>query len=139
MPVLSRLLLAVLVGAILGIEREERGKPAGLRTHVLIAVSSAAFAMLALDLDGANHDSATRVIQGVIAGVGFLGAGAIVRNREANEVHGLTTASGIWIATACGLAVGVGQWQLGLGTSVLALAVNLGFGYLERRWLRRGR
>lgn len=131
-----RLGLAVVLGAIIGIEREERGKPAGLRTHVLITVASTAFALVALGLDGADHDSSSRVIQGVIAGVGFLGAGAIIRNQQAQEVHGLTTASGIWIATACGLAVGVGQYAIGAFTAVLTLVLNILLAQIERRWLR---
>jgi len=130
-----RLLVALVVGAAIGIEREEHHKTAGLRTHVLITVSSAAFAMLGLELDPDHHGSASRVIQGAIAGVGFLGAGAILRIREAHEVRGLTTASGIWIATASGLAIGIGHWFLGVSTALLTLAVIVGLGWFERRFL----
>lgn len=132
-----RLFVAVLLGALIGIEREERGKPAGLRTHVLITMASASFALLA-DRLGTTHvlNDSTRMLQGIIVGVGFIGAGAIVRDRQSNEVHGLTTASGIWTATAIGIAVGMGWLALGVLTAVFALAINVGLAWVERRWLR---
>ncbi|MBI2395554.1 MAG: MgtC/SapB family protein [Deltaproteobacteria bacterium] len=135
-----RLFVAVFLGALIGIEREERGKPAGLRTHVLITMASASFALLAERLATTQvlHDS-TRMLQGIIVGVGFIGAGAIVRDRQSNEVHGLTTASAIWTATAIGVAVGMGWLALGALTAVFALAINVGLAWVERRWLRHGR
>jgi len=122
--VLVRLGAAVLVGALIGLDRQIRNKPAGLRTIALVSLGSAVFVMTALE--GATVDSASRVIQGIVTGVGFLGAGSIVHGRTEESVHGLTTAASIWLAAALGLACGLAYWPIvaagcGFGVAILAL------------------
>lgn len=115
-----RLLLAALLGALLGYEREYHGKAAGVRTHMLVALGSALF-VLVPQLDGAWDDAMSRVVQGVIAGVGFLCAGTILKNDSQANVKGLTTAAGIWLTCAIGVAVGMGKSL----TAVLATLLGL--------------
>lgn len=120
-----RLLLAALLGGLLGYEREAHGKAAGLRTHMLVAIGSALF-VLVPDLSGAEYDPLSRVIQGVIAGIGFLGAGTILKGNRASEVKGLTTAAGIWLTAAIGITVGLGQEATAvLGTLLALFVLNL--------------
>ena len=96
-----RLLLAALLGGVLGLERERQGKAAGVRTHMLVCLGAALF-VLVPDVAGALDDAMSRVIQGVVAGVGFLGAGTILKGDAANQVKGLTTGAGIWSPLAWG-------------------------------------
>lgn len=103
----ARLVTAALLGGILGVEREFRGKPAGMRTHMLVAVGAAVFLMVP-EHRGVEKADLTRVIQGVVAGIGFLGAGAIIKAHEGQEIHGLTTAAGIFSTAAIGVACGMG-------------------------------
>ncbi len=105
--VFVRLAVALVLGAILGYERESEGKPAGLRTHMLVTVGSALFVLVAIEA-GVAKDQLSRVIQGLATGIGFLGAGAILKLSEKREIHGLTTAANVWVAAAVGLAVGMG-------------------------------
>ena len=119
--VLIRLVAAVGVGALIGLDRELRHKPAGLRTMALVSLGSAVFVLTAVDsADGQSHDAASRAIQGVVTGVGFLGAGAILRGDTEISVRGMTTAASIWLAAASGIACGLAQWSL------VATAVTLG-------------
>jgi len=126
--VLIRLVAAVGVGALIGLDRELRHKPAGLRTMALVSLGSAVFVLTAADsADGQSHDAASRAIQGVVTGVGFLGAGAILRGDTEISVRGMTTAASIWLAAASGIACGLAQWALvatgvTLGLLVLVLA-----------------
>ena len=126
--VLIRLVAAVGVGALIGLDRELRHKPAGLRTMALVSLGSALFVLTAADsADGQSHDAASRAIQGVVTGVGFLGAGAILRGDTEISVRGMTTAASIWLAAASGIACGLAQWALvatgvTLGLLVLVLA-----------------
>jgi putative Mg2+ transporter-C (MgtC) family protein len=101
-----RLLVAGLLGGLLGWERKQAGKAAGLRTHVLVAVGSAAFVAVP-DQAGVGSDGISRVIQGLIAGIGFLGAGSILK--QEGHISGLTTAAGIWLTASVGLAAGMGR------------------------------
>jgi putative Mg2+ transporter-C (MgtC) family protein len=106
-----RLVVAGLIGGFLGWERERAGKSAGLRTHILVAVGSAAMVAVPLQA-GYATDSISRVVQGLIAGVGFLGAGCILKRDDAGgdtSVRGLTTAAGIWLTAAAGIAAGMGR------------------------------
>ncbi|MBD7977223.1 MgtC/SapB family protein [Serpens gallinarum] len=120
-----RLFLAALLGALLGYEREHSGKAAGVRTHMLVALGSAMF-VLVPQLDGALEDAMSRVIQGVVAGVGFLCAGTILKNDHINEVKGLTTAAGIWLTAAIGMSVGMGSEATAvLGTLLGLIVLNL--------------
>ena len=116
-----RLIMATVLGAVVGYQRERAAKPAGLRTHVLICVGAALFTIASLYGFGAVADPA-RVAAGIVAGVGFLGAGAIIR-RDEGLVAGLTTAATIWAVAAIGLAVGAGLYLVSAVTTVLILIV----------------
>ena len=118
-----RLLLAAALGAIIGYQRERAGKPAGLRTHILICVGAALFTIGSLYGFGATADPA-RVAAGIVAGIGFLGAGAIIR-REGGIVEGLTTAATIWAIAAVGLAAGAGLYLISAVTTAVILIVLL--------------
>ena len=118
-----RLLLASALGAIIGYQRERAGKPAGLRTHVLICVGAALFTITSLYGFGAAADPA-RIAAGIVAGIGFLGAGAIIR-RDEGLVAGLTTAATIWAVASIGLAVGVGLYLVSVVTTAIALIILL--------------
>ncbi len=117
-----RLLLAAILGGLLGYERETQGKAAGLRTHMLVAIGSALF-VLVPELDGAEYDALSRVIQGIVTGIGFLGAGTILKGRRETEVQGLTTAAGIWLTSAIGITVGLGHEATAVLGTLLALFV----------------
>ena len=105
--VCSRLAAAVLLGAVVGIQRELQGKPAGLRTHALVTLSAALFVVVPIEA-GMEIADVSRVIQGVSTGIGFIGAGVILKLRETRDVVGLTTSATIWAATAVGIAIGLG-------------------------------
>jgi len=121
-----RLALAALLGSLLGWERESAGKAAGVRTHMLVSMGAALFVMVALQT-GAQANEASRVMQGVIAGVGFLGAGTILKETSQGEgksqVRGLTTAAGIWLTAAIGVACGMGEEATAVVSAVLAWAI----------------
>lgn len=125
--VLLRLGAATAVGAVIGVDREVRGKPAGLRTVTLVALGAAIFVLLGETLTATSGNSATAsVIQGIVTGIGFLGAGTIIRGQDEGSVKGLTTAASIWLAAATGVACGLGQWPIllvaiGLGLLILLL------------------
>ena len=121
MQMILRLLLAAALGAIIGYQRERAGKPAGLRTHVLICVGAALFTISSLYGFGAAADPA-RVAAGIVVGIGFLGAGAIIRRGE-GVVEGLTTAATIWAVAGIGLAAGAGLYLLSAVTTVVILIV----------------
>ena len=127
--VILRLSAAVIVGALIGLDRELRGKPAGFRTVALVSLGSAMFVMTGL---GDNDDSTSRAIQGIVTGVGFLGAGTIVRGQTQDTVKGLTTAASVWVAAANGIACGLAQWPLVIFSSALGLIV-LTFDPLKNR------
>lgn len=126
--IVARLLLAAVFGAAIGFEREWRNRPAGLRTHVLVCVAAATFAILTIEIihapmfekDTGRFDP-IRVIEAVTAGVAFLAAGVVIFTR--GQVHGLTTGAGMWLAGAIGVACGLGLWQIALFSTVLALIV----------------
>jgi len=126
--VAARLVLAAVCGAAIGFEREWRDRPAGLRTHILVCLAAAAFAVLtlemvnqpALDRDGVQLDP-LRIIEAVTSGVAFLAAGVVIVAR--GEIHGLTTGAGLWLAGAIGVAAGLGLWQIALFATLLALVV----------------
>ncbi|HYX13191.1 MAG TPA: MgtC/SapB family protein [Nostoc sp.] len=134
-----RLCLALFIGAIIGLERQIRGKPAGLRTHMLVSLGSAVFTLIIMQTDGSesSRDGLSRVIQGIAAGVGFLGAGEIVRQSSQEsqrlEIHGLTSAAAIWVSAALGIAAGCGLWQLALIGGLLTFLVLTVFKRLEKR------
>lgn len=107
--ILIRMTAAALLGAIVGIQREHMGKSAGIRTHMLVALGTTLFVIACLE-SGMSPSDLSRVIQGLAAGIGFIGAGAILKLRDEREITGLTTAAGIWMTAAIGVAVGLGRW-----------------------------
>lgn len=136
---LYALLISVLLGTVVGVEREIGRKPAGLRTHVLVCLGSTLFVLVTKhavqDIGGPNLDP-TRIIHGVITGVGFLGAGSIIRQQ--GYVHGLTTAASIWMVAAVGVAAGVHAYGLAVTGAVLALIVLEIFRLVEKWVASRG-
>ena len=113
--VFLRLGAAVGAGALIGLDRELRHKPAGLRTLALVSLGSAVFVLETVDPAAVHPDATSRVIQGVVTGVGFLGAGSIIRGADEGTVRGLTTAASIWLAAATGVACGLANWPLVVG------------------------
>ena len=123
-----KILLAVLAGGLIGIEREFRDKAAGFRTLIFICLGSALFAIYSVKLAGTNDP--TRIATGIVTGVGFLGAGVIMR--EGGRVTGLTTAATIWLTAAIGMGIGGGQYLLSGSTVLLAMIVLWIFPFIER-------
>jgi putative Mg2+ transporter-C (MgtC) family protein len=133
--IVARLGSATLLGGVLGLNREMRSKPAGLRTHALVSLGSAlatTATLQFLDGPGIDHAAVTRTIQGIVAGVGFLGGGAILRAKDREEVTGLTTAASIWVVAALGIACGGGFWISSVVAVLLALLVLILGTPLER-------
>ena len=130
--VTGRLLVSLVLGGLLGYERQRAGKAAGLRTHILVALGATLFVLGPVEA-GMSVADLSRVIQGIVAGVGFLGAGAILKLVDRERVEGLTTAANIWFTAAIGTAVGSGHLWLPILGTTLALAVLVLLGYLERR------
>jgi len=117
-----RLLVAAALGGLLGYEREKQGKSAGVRTHMLVAIGAALFVLIPQQA-GASTADLTRVLQGLVAGVGFLGAGAIILGTKQVETRGLTTAAGIWVTAAIGVAAGMGRESTAVLSTFVALFV----------------
>jgi putative Mg2+ transporter-C (MgtC) family protein len=115
-----RLLASAFLGAAIGFERERAGKPAGLRTHLIVTLGTTVFVLAATGY-GMSPDGLSRVVQGIVTGIGFIGAGAILKLNEEREVYGLTTSAGIWMAAAIGVSVGLGMLGLALLATVLSL------------------
>jgi putative Mg2+ transporter-C (MgtC) family protein len=134
----ARLVLAVLLGGAIGFNRELRQKPAGLRTHALVGLAAAlltATGTLMTGAPGTTGDSATvgRIVQGLLAGIGFIGGGVILRRDDVRGVHGLTTAAGMWLVAAVGIAIGAGLWEAGAMAIALTLLVLAVGGMVDRR------
>jgi putative Mg2+ transporter-C (MgtC) family protein len=122
MRVVLRVIAATILGAVVGFEREKAGKPAGLRTHILVCLGTA---VVVLACSGAqmNLDGLSRVIQGIVTGIGFIGAGSILKLNEERDIQGLTTAAGLWMTAAIGIAVGLGELGLALISTAITLVV----------------
>jgi putative Mg2+ transporter-C (MgtC) family protein len=134
---LGRMALAIACGALLGWERQRQHKPAGLRTHMLVSLGSAAFMLAALQIMAGQPATAarwdpTRVMQGIIQGIGFLGAGEIIQSR--GTVLGITTAAGIWVVSGIGVCCGVGLTGMALILTVLAFLIQVIAWHIERRF-----
>ena len=134
MDLMGRLMLAAVLGAAIGLEREYHQKPAGLRTNILIAMGSALFTTLSIVMAG-NGGTPDRIGAQIVTGVGFLGGGAILRSRTA--VHGMTTAATIWVNAAIGMAVGARQFAVAIATTVVTLVVLAVLHPLELYFERR--
>lgn len=117
-----RLLIAALLGGILGFEREQKGKAAGIKTHMLVSLGSAIFVLIPLQA-GVQPAELTRVIQGIVSGIGFLGAGTILKADTEDRVRGLTTAAGIWMTSAIGMTAGLGHEASAVLCTLLALLI----------------
>jgi len=128
--VIIRLLAAALLGAIIGYQRERLRKAAGLRTHMLVALGTAFFIIVALET-GMPKDGLSRVIQGVATGIGFIGGGAILKLTEDREIRGLTTAGSLWTTAALGVAVGLGYLGIALLGVMLAWVILSVVGRIE--------
>ena len=135
LDVFLRLALAAGLGGAIGLEREFRHKPAGLRTNMLIALGSALFAILSVEL-GTAAGSSDRVASQVVSGIGFLGAGAILRS--GGNITGLTTAATIWVNAAIGMAAGLGSYSVAAGGATLTLVVLALLPFMERVFEARG-
>lgn len=122
--VVVRLTIAALLGGILGFEREHKGKAAGVRTHMMVCMGAALF-VLVPRMAGADDAALSRVVQGIVAGIGFLGAGTILKGDSLNtrQVKGLTTAAGLWMTAAIGIAAGMGREMTAIVSTVLALGI----------------
>lgn len=139
-PLLARLLVAGIFGAIVGFEREISDHPAGLRTHVLIALAAALYTIIALeifrlpDVMGNGRSDPVRSVEAVTAGIAFLGAGAIFKS--GGSPKGLTTGAGMWLAGALGMAAALGYYAIGLTVAILAVVVFSGLRQADR-WMDR--
>jgi putative Mg2+ transporter-C (MgtC) family protein len=134
-----RLLLAASLGAVIGLEREFRARPAGLRTHMLVALAAAVFTVITLELlhetrsaQESGRADPIRVIEAVTAGVAFLAAGAIIQAR--GQVQGITTGAAMWLAGAVGVACGGGYYSIATMATILAMLILAVLGYIERRF-----
>jgi putative Mg2+ transporter-C (MgtC) family protein len=130
--VVIRLIAATLLGAVVGFQRERAGKPAGLRTHMLVTLGTAVF-VLACSGVGMSSDGLSRVIQGIVTGIGFIGAGSILKLSEERDIQGLTTAAGVWMTAAIGVAVGLGSLGVALLSTLFALIILSFAGRFEPR------
>jgi putative Mg2+ transporter-C (MgtC) family protein len=117
-----RLLAAMILGGIIGIQRERSGKAAGFRTHMMVCLGTAVFVITCSSV-GMDFDAMSRVIQGLVTGIGFIGAGAILKLDKEEEIIGLTTAAGIWMTAAIGITIGLGAIGVGLIGTALALVI----------------
>jgi len=129
---LWRLILAIVAGAAIGLNRMMYHKPAGIGTHALVALGGALAASIALHMPGGDVAAASRVMQGLVTGVGFIGAGVIMRESQSDQVHGLTTAASIWTCTVIGIACAMCNIQTSATALILALIVLIGSKPLER-------
>ena len=138
--ILLRLVAALLIGSAIGLDRFLHGKPAGLRTHSLVTLSAALITIVGIDLTsrGPNPEPSdvSRIIQGIITGVGFVGGGVILQNAKTRSVRGLTTGVSLWLSACLGVGCGAGAWAVSLTTTVLVLLV-LGLGRKVERGVER--
>lgn len=117
-----RLLVAATLGGLLGYEREQQGKSAGVRTHMMVAIGAALFVLIPQQA-GTSSADLSRILQGLIAGVGFLGTGAIIMGNREVETRGLTTAASIWVTAAIGVAAGMGRETTAVLSTLIALLI----------------
>jgi putative Mg2+ transporter-C (MgtC) family protein len=129
-----RLLVALIIGGLIGWQRELHGKDAGLRTHMLVAFGTALFVVAGIESGmTASSDAISRVMQGIATGIGFLGGGAILKLHADREILGLTTAAGIWMTAAASVAAGLGRYAIALASAAVAWFVLAVLSRMERR------
>lgn len=136
LSILKKLILAVILGAVIGIERERARKSAGMRTHALVALGSALFTVIPSLLTGPTIDP-TRIAAQVVTGIGFLGAGIIFFEPSHERVKGLTTAAGVWVAAAIGMAVGFGLIEVGIWATLLTILIFWFLWPVEKRFVKK--
>jgi len=129
-----RLIGAAILGAAIGLERERHDRPAGMRTHLLVSVGAAAFTVLSIYSFGEGSDPG-RVAAQIVTGIGFLGAGSILKGE--GTVHGLTTAASLWVVAAVGMAAGAGAWGVAVATTVIVVISLWPLRAIERRYFSR--
>lgn len=128
--ILIRLLISIVLGALIGIERERRNRPAGLRTHILVSLGSALFTITSIQFSKSfGNVDPSRIAANIVTGIGFLGAGAIMK--EGLTIKGLTTAATIWVSSAIGLACGMGYYIPAILTSISTLIILISLRSLE--------
>lgn len=134
--IVLRVVVAAIVGGLIGLNRDLHGKPTGVRTLGLVGLGSA---LVVIAVGGSDDNAAaSRVIQGIVTGIGFLGGGVIIRRMEKGQVHGLTTAASVWLTAALGAACGVGAWRVivvGVPATFLVLLFGGRLEKLSERWL----
>lgn len=131
--ILARLILSAILGGLIGMEREVNNRPAGLRTHILVSVGSAL--IMLVSMDGFGNGDPSRLAAQVVSGIGFLGAGTIMRT--GNNINGLTTAASLWVSAGIGLAIGNGYYLGGIVTVGIVLVSLMSLGIFEKRILRK--
>jgi putative Mg2+ transporter-C (MgtC) family protein len=143
---LLRMVIATLLGCVIGVDRNLRGKPTGIKTLGLVALGSCLVTMAGggFMMHGVTGSAeASRAIQGIVTGIGFLGAGVIVQNAAVDKIRGLTTAASIWVTAALGIVCGVGAWSVALVATLLFMVLLIGGRMVERalhrRWLAKPR
>jgi putative Mg2+ transporter-C (MgtC) family protein len=139
-----RMSCAIVIGCIVGIDRDLHGKPTGMKTLGLVSLGSCIATMCAMGFDAnplSHNTEVSRVVQGIVTGIGFLGAGVIVQNPRENRIRGLTTAASIWVTAAVGILCGLGVWSIAfIATILLIVLLTLGRVIeksLLRRWMRK--
>lgn len=130
--VVVRLMASVVIAGIIGFQRESAGKQAGLRTHILVSLGSTVF-VLGASGAGMSQDAQSRIIQGIVTGIGFIGAGTILKRES--DIRGLTTSAGLWTTCAIGVIIGLGEIGVALITAVLTVIVLTVIGRIEARFL----
>lgn len=141
LTVVLRMLLAILLGGVIGFEREVRNRPAGLRTHILVSLAAASFTLITIQIyhevsvapGSAARADPVRIVDAVTAGVAFIAAGAIIQSQ--GDVKGLTTGAAIWLAGAIGVACGIGFYTVAGLAAGLAVIVLRVVGWAEQKWL----
>jgi putative Mg2+ transporter-C (MgtC) family protein len=131
----ARLLVAAVLGAVIGLEREYHDHPAGMRTHLLVSVGAAAFTILSIEAFAAPGADPARIAAQIVTGIGFLGAGAILKDRGA--IKGLTTAASLWAVAAVGMASGVAAWGVAIATTTIVVISLWPLHEIERRIVAR--
>jgi putative Mg2+ transporter-C (MgtC) family protein len=145
MEIIFRLVSAVLIGGVIGLDRNLHGKPTGIKTLGLVAMGASLLSMTGMNFSmltgNVDTSSVSRVIQGIITGVGFLGAGVITHDLVKDRIHGLTTAASIWVTAALGIVCGVGYWKIaGIAMIIVVLLFTLGRPLekkLHQKWLAK--
>ncbi|MBW0449532.1 MgtC/SapB family protein [bacterium M00.F.Ca.ET.228.01.1.1] len=130
--VLMRLGLALVLGGVIGFEREISRRDAGMRTHMMVAVGAALFVVVPLQA-GFSQDNMSRVLQGLVSGIGFLGAGAVIKLSAEREVRGLTTAASLWLSAGVGVAAGLGREATAILSVLIALLILSGARFMKGR------